>query len=529
MGSLQKITTASLCFLIVNLMSPAGWAADRKSGQFHFSTSCAPDVQDDFSNGVRLLHSFGYLETTKIFAAIITKDPTCAMAYWGAAMSIWHPLWAPPSPADLAAGAAVLTQAKDLKTTVREAAYITALSGFFSSTDQATHRQRAAAYAVNMNALHEKYGGEDVEATVFYALSLLASADPRDKTYKNQHKSGDLLASVKQSHPRHPGILHYRIHAYDYPGLAHLALEDAKKYAAAARDSAHAQHMPSHIFTRLGLWNLSLASNHDSIKSAADYTIKAQLKTHYDEGLHSMDYLMYALLQTGRDKAARILLDKLAVINGPENFKSAFTYATSTARYSLERRAWKEASRIELVVKDFPWQNFPMAEAIHYFARGIGAARSGGINQAQAEVAVLTRLQKELPPSAPLYWRVEVQVQVDAVTAWILLKQGQTKEALALAAAAADREDAVDKHPVTPGEVVPARELYGDMLLEVGLYQAALRQYQQVLTGSPYRLNALRGASVAAKKTGLVSLSRDYWAVIQAQIKFGDRQMPEIW
>ncbi len=339
---------------------------------------------------------------------------------------------------------------------------------------------------------------------------------------------------VRQSQPTHPGVLHYLIHSYDYPGLAHLALEAAMTYADAAPDSAHAQHMPSHIFTRLGLWERSLSSNHDSTRSAAEYTTRANLPGHYDEGLHSIDYLMYAMLQTARDDEARELLVRLRGIGKTnfDNFKVAYTYAAAPARYALERRQWTEASNLTLEPASFPWQNFAWASAIHHFARGIGAARSGQPERARQELETVVALQQELPDAESPYFREEVQVQIDALQSWILLAEGQTAGALRLAAAAADREDAVDKHPVTPGEVLPARELYADMLLETGAHVMSLEQYRITLTGSPDRLNALLGAARAAAGTDGRQLVEAYHAVAREQTRSGNRQrvgLPRAW
>ncbi|MGI9307700.1 MAG: tetratricopeptide repeat protein, partial [Gammaproteobacteria bacterium] len=323
-----------------------------------------------------------------------------------------------------------------------------------------------------------------------------------------------------------PGVLHYLIHSYDYPGLAHLALESAKIYANAAPDSAHAQHMPSHIFTRLGLWDRSLASNHDSTRSAAEYTVQAHLPGHYDEGLHSMDYLMYAMMQTARDDEANTLLDTLHGIGktDTENFKVAFTYASSPARYALERRQWEEASNLELKPAEFLWDDFPWARSIHHFARGIGAARSGQLKRARDELAIIENLRADIPDSTHAYFREEVQVHVDAVTSWILLAEGKSDQALQYAAAAADLEDAVDKHPVTPGEVIPARELYADMLFESGNYAMSLQQYRAVMSGSPNRLNALLGAGNAASRTGDDELAEQFFAQAREQTAAGDRK-----
>jgi len=488
-----------------------------------FKNSCSTAVQDKFNNAVTLLHSFEYPETTRIFREISEEDPGCAMSRWGSAMSIWHPLWAPPSKDQLEAGARILAETDGLEVTPREAAFIGALKSFFSSNDVGTHLDRARAFEARMSDVYAN-NLDDTEAAVFYALALLASADPRDKSYAHQYKSAGLLNWVQSSQPTHPGVLHYLIHSYDYPGLAHLALNSAMIYADAAPDSAHAQHMPSHIFTRLGLWDRSLSSNHDSTKSAAEYTARANLPGHYDEGLHSIDYLMYAMLQTARDDEAKQLLDELAGITrtDTENFKVAYSYAAAPARYALERREWTEASELEFLRKDFAWDDFLWAQSIHYFARGIGAIRSGDAEQAHEELATLRRLQSGLPAATLPYWREEVQVQIDALMSWISLADGDDIGALNLASDAADREDSVDKHPVTPGEVLPARELYADMLFETGNYEESLAQYQLVLQGSPNRLNAMLGAARTAKMAGAAVLAAEFENVVARQTIHGN-------
>jgi len=505
--------------------APATLAQEAPTGPVQFPNSCSAGVQARFIEGLSLLHCFEYPETTRIFAEIIERDPGCAMAYWGAAMSLWHPLWAPPSAENLAQGAALLKRTEGLQMTPREAAFIDASKAFFSSTDTSTHRQRAEAFEARMSDVYTDHL-DDPEAALFYALSLLASADPHDKSYAHQYKAAGILNWVNGSHPRHPGVLHYLIHAYDFPGLAHLALNAAETYADAAPNSTHAQHMPSHIFTRLGLWERSLSSNRHSTRSAAEYTMRAHLPGHYDEGLHSMDYLMYAMLQTARDDEARALLDKLASIGktDTENFKVAYTYAAAPARYALERRQWQEASELQLIRKDFAWDGFGWAQSIHHFARGIGAARSGRLDRAREELAVIEGLKAALPSTTLPYWREEVQVHADAVGSWIRLGEGDVDGALALAAAAADREDAVDKHPVTPGEVLPARELYADMLLEQDRHADALAQYRTVLRGSPNRLNALLGAAAAARGAGEEELAARYRATVREQTRPGNQE-----
>ena len=514
----------AVCLAIASVTFSTEAAAEQASVyQVKFRNSCAPDVQQKFSQAVTLLHSFEYPESTRLFAEISSDDPECAMARWGSAMSIWHPLWAPPGKEQMEAGMRILASTDSLEATDRERAYIDALKAYFSSSDASTHSLRARAYEERMRNVYLEHL-DDPEATVFYALALLATHDPRDKSYANPYKAAALLSWVRTSHSGHPGVMHYLIHSYDYPGLAHLALDVAQTYARAAPNSAHAQHMPSHIFTRLGLWDLSLSSNHDSIRSAADYTQRANLPGHYDEGLHSMDYLMYALLQTARDDEAKTLLARLADIDrtDTENFKVAYTYAASPARFVLERRAWDEASRLQLVRQDFAWDDFGWAQSIHHFARGLGAARSGNLDAARRELDAIKALQASLPGTTLPYWREEVQVHIDAVSSWIALAEGRESTALELAEAAAQREDAVDKHPVTPGEVLPARELYADMLYESGRYADALSQYRLVLKNSPNRLNALIGAARSAARNGNAALADELTAVIRRQTRDGN-------
>ncbi len=491
----------------------------------HFSNSCSASVQAAFDEAITFLHSFEYPETTRMFREIAEQDPGCAMAAWGSAMSLWHPLWAPPGEEQLNAGAVILTGVDDAPATPRERAYIDALKAFFSSTDTASNTTRVQAYKKMMAALYAN-NLDDPEAAVFYALALLASADPRDQNYTNQFTAAGILNWVKSTQPVHPGVLHYLIHSYDFPGLAHLALDSAETYARIAPDSAHAQHMPSHIFTRLGLWDKSLSSNHDSKRSADEYTVKANLAGHYDEGLHSIDYLMYALMQTARDGEAAKLLQTLAGISrtNTENFKVAYAYAASPARFALERRQWKEAQHLELIRNDFAWDDFGWALSIHHFARGIGAARAGAIAEATQELQIIAGLQKELPPSTLPYWREQVQVQYEMLKSWLELAGGEQAMALSGAKAAADREDAVDKHPVTPGEVLPARELYADMLFETGDYTEALVQYRTVLRNSPSRLNAMQGAARAAEKAGETAAATEFRRAIAHQTARGNRR-----
>ena len=504
-----------LVALWITLAFPATAAdTDRTAvdaGHVSFRTSCEA-IQPAFDRAVALLHSFEYPESEKAFRAILEDAPECAIARWGIAMSLWHPLWAPPNRKSLASGSAILRDTASAAPTARENAYLAAISAFYEAHETRDHGARARAYSDRMAEVYEAHL-DDPEAAVFYALSLLATASPKDKSYAHQFKAAGLLNWVRNDHPHHPGVLHYLIHSYDFPGLAHLALPAARLYADVAPDSAHAQHMPSHIFTRLGLWERSIASNHDSTASAAHYTEYANLPGHYDEGLHSMDYLLYALLQTARDEQARNHLQRMARLGKPneQNFKVAYTYAAGPARYALERRDWEEASRVALTPSEFPWAEFPWAQSIVHFARGIGAARSSRLDDARGELARLREIRDSLAPTTLPYWREEVFVHVAAVESWIELRAGNVDRALMLARAAADREDAVDKHPVTPGEVVPARELLGDMLLEVDQPHEALTEYRAVLESSPNRWNAMLGAARSSARTGDQVAARGYY------------------
>lgn len=489
-----------------------------------FATSCNEELRVDFNQAVEMLHSFEYSESERMFRAILEADPGCQMARWGVAMNMWHPLWALPSESDLATGAAIIADIDKSLLSPRELGFAEALELFYQNYQNIPHQDRAIAYEQSMQTVYEN-NLDEPEAAVFYALSLLSTADPTDKSYGKQFKAAGILNWVKTEIPEHPGVLHYLIHSYDYPGLAHLALDSAMIYAQAAPASTHAQHMPSHIFTRLGLWDRSIGSNHDSTSSAVEYTARANLSGHYDEGLHSIDYLMYALLQTAQDNEAQQLLIDLREIKktNQDNFKVAYTYASSPARYALERRQWQEAADITLQPEDFPWQEFSWAVSIHHFARGIGAARSNQLELARQELAAIQVIAESLPQTTQIYLREEVFVHIDAVSAWILLAEGNISRALVLAEAAADREDAVDKHPVTPGEVLPARELFADILLEASRPEQAMLNYQQVLTGSPNRANALLGAARAAVASGDIDIAADYYALFVNQTASGEQ------
>ncbi|MEQ8859822.1 MAG: hypothetical protein RIC56_14355 [Pseudomonadales bacterium] len=492
--------------------------AEIQTSSAHFESGCAAELAGAFDEAVTELHSFEYPESERLFRAMMTDRPDCAMARWGVAMSLWHQIWVPPSAADLAAGEALLAGIDRQTLRPREAAYVEALSAFYADHASVPHAQRAERYRQHMKRVYLDHL-DDPEAALLYALALLATADPTDKDYRNQLEAAAVLNWARERSPHHPGVLHYLIHSYDYPGLAHLALSAAMTYAEVAPDSAHAQHMPSHIFTRLGLWQLAIHSNQDSTASAAAYTERAHLPGHYDEGLHSIDYLMYALLQVADDDGAARLLDRLNGITRaePENFKAAYTYAAAPARYALERRQWREAGRLEPRPADFPWADFPWAVSINLFARGLGAARSGQIDAAKAARERIATIAARLPGTTLPYWREQVTVQATMLGAWIALAEGDASSALERADQAAALEDSVDKHPVTPGEVLPARELLGDMALQLDRPELALDHYRRVLRASPKRTNALLGAARAELAIGDRTAAAGYYRQVVEQ------------
>lgn len=521
-GAVLRTMAAAGCGFFILIAN----AKATKSPPPHIDISCSNSAQKSFDAGLSLLHSFEYAEARRYFTEAESLDPDCAMAKWGRAMTLWHPLWAPPAAADLEEGARLLEGASALANDEKSRTYVEALNAFFANAASEAHGARVSAYEAKMRAMHLA-DTSDIEAALFYALALLASADPHDASCAKQLRAGAILNLAGGAAPAHPGVLHYTIHAFDYPSLAYLALPAALRYADAAPESAHAQHMPSHIFTRLGMWERAVSSNRDSTKSAADYTRRAHLDGHYDEGLHSIDYLIYALLQTGRDEAAAEVLADLRAIGKPneKNFKAAFTYASSPSRYVIERKAWSEAAGLEVAPVSFPWTDFPWAESIIHFARGLGAAKAGDLDAAQTELDAIARLQSALSPSTLPYWRDQVGVQRDLVDAAIRFARNERDSALVLASAAADREDAVDKHPVTPGEIAPARELYAQMLLDAGRPKEALVQFKAVLSRAPNRLNALVGAAQAADASNETEASEAYWRAIRLQTQNGDRRI----
>jgi tetratricopeptide (TPR) repeat protein len=504
-------------------------SADKEFGDVVFETSCPDIVRENFSLAIAMLHSFEYDEAEKMFAKIIDAAPDCAMAYWGVAMCNFHPLWAPPAKPELEKGEKAVAIARSLKKSKKESEYMEAIGSFYHDWQNTDHRTRSIRYEQAMEKIHQQYP-EDKEAAVFYALSLVGAADPADTTYSRQKKAGNILTSLYPGEPLHPGIIHYIIHSYDSPALASLALPAARKYASIAPASAHAQHMPSHIFTRLGLWDESIQSNLASTEAAKCYAEKTGIKGHWDEELHGLDYLAYAYLQKGDNAKAKELLDYLRTITevSPVNFKEAYAFAAIPSRYVLENKLWKEATELTLQPETFPWKDYPWQKAILHFARALGFAHTDKLDSARSELKILNTLYDTLVHQKDNYKATQVQIQVRASQAWIALKEGKETEALKFMQEAAIMEDLTQKHPVTPGEVLPAVELLGDLLLELGKPDKALLAYEADLKTHPNRFNGIYGAATAAEKSHDDGKAKYYYRQLLMVVNSPQSNRPEL-
>jgi tetratricopeptide (TPR) repeat protein len=496
---------------------PAARAADAdKSGsgakvsEVNFPVSCSAAAQKKFNEAVWILHSFWYDEAVRAFTAVTEIEPDCAMGYWGVAMSHWYPLWYPPNAAALKAGSEAVEKAAAKPKTDRERDYIAAIAIFYRDSDKIDHRTRAVAYEKAMEQVHAKYP-DDREAGVFYSLALLATAPPTDKTYANQKKARAILEQVREELPDHPGVAHYLIHANDSPELAEDGLTAALCYAGIAPAVPHAMHMPSHIFTRLGLWQQSIDANRAASTAALAYVREELGPGAFDgETVHSLDYLEYAYLQTGQDRAAKEVVEELRSFGkakGP-NLPMAYAIAAIPARYAVERRDWAEAASLTPPPMSFPWERFAWAEAMISFTRALGAAHTGDIAAAQSEIAKLQSLKQKLDQAKDDYWAKQVEVQRLGAAGILAHAQGDDKQAVELVRAAVDLDATMDKHPATPAEVLPARELLADLLLELNDPAAALKEYEQSLSTERNRFRSLLGVARAAKASGDIAKAR---------------------
>lgn len=480
-------------------------------GEVDFPVSCEEEAQEHFDAGLALLHHMMYEQAASRFESAAAADASCAMAHWGVAMTQLHPLWAPPTEQEFERGRAAAEQARAVGTSdAREAQYVEAIATFYDTAAEDGYRAGVQSWEEAQQSVHEAFP-DDVDAAAFYALAHLATAPPDDKTYAHQRRAGALLEELLAQYPEHPGLFHYTIHAYDNPALAEKAVDVAHGYDDLAPDVPHALHMPSHIFVRLGMWPEVIEWNRRSADAALQQSAEAYTSLHH---VHALDYMVYAYLQRGQDqKAEDVLQEIVQVQNYQPHPASAYGVAAAQARCALERRQWDAAANLPLRVHEtYPWDTFPEHEAITYWARGLGAARAGDLEAARAAVDTLEKLHQRTLEKDEDYWATLVEVRRTTVSAWVAYAEGDYDRALERMRIAADLEDSVDKHPITPSEVLPARELLGDMLLALNRPEEALEAYQAALEISPNRFNSLYGAGQAAERAEQYDVAKSFYA-----------------
>lgn len=502
MESMKTIVAAAVAAAWLAAAGPA-LAQDAREdaiGEVHFATSCNEAAQRLFDRAMRYQHSFWYRESRKLFDEALAADPECAIAHWGVALSLlFNPHIATPAQ-NLVHGLAALEKGKAAGAkTQRERDYIDALLAFYDNQDKPTHAKRVERYLRAVEALALRYPGDD-EAQIAYAITLNVAASPHDKTYAYQLKGAEILEPIFKRQPRHPGVAHYLIHLYDYPAIADKGLDAARRYSEIAPAAPHALHMPSHIFTRVGYWRESISSNAASARAA-------KAGKEFNDQLHAMDYLVYAHLQVAQDREARAVIDEMLEVKGfnPNVRGGPYALAASQARYMVERQDWKGAAALQVQPTRFAY-----VDAITHFARALGAARIGNLQDAAADIARLGELREKLREAKDAYWSEQVDIQMQIASAWLRRAEGRHEEALAMMSAAADAEDKTEKSIVTPGLLAPARELYGAMLLERGMAGSALEHFEATLQKEPNRFNAVAGAAESARRAGDAVKARTY-------------------
>lgn len=508
--------------ILLGLVAAPASAADEHAehavlGTVHFPVTCTPEAQQAFDEAMKLQHSFWYQAAHDTFSEVLRRDPECAMAYWGIAMTLLTNPFSPPPAQNLADGWAALEQARQLgANSQREVDYIAALSEFYRDADTKDHRTRVLAYEKAMAQLHARYP-DDPEVAIHYALALNVAALPTDKTYAKQLQAAEILEAEFARQPDHPGVVHYLIHTYDYPPLAERGLVAADRYADLAASAPHALHMPSHIFTRLGLWDRSIETNRRSAEVArAGKEVNGEL--------HARDYMVYAYLQTGQDEAAREAIADALQFAGTASASAAgpFALAAMPARFALERGAWEEAANLTPRPSGFAF-----ADAITHFARAVGLARSGKPAVAAADVEALQSLADSLREKNA-YWAEQVDIQHMAAAAWIAYAEGRRDEALSIMSRAAEIEAGTEKHVITPGPLAPAREQLAEMLLAADRPTEALKEFEAVQQVEPNRLRALYGAGRAAALAGDIGAAKRYYGQVVQVAAAADTARPEI-
>jgi tetratricopeptide (TPR) repeat protein len=520
----MKIRAVQLALLIA-LAAPGlaqGHETDSQSGplgKVSFPTSCDAEVQEAFNRAVAMLHSFWYSAAEKAFRDVLKDDPQCAIATWGiASILMSNPLagqGASPKGAEQAQAAIDEGRRIGAKTE-RERDYIEAVAAYYKDFATRPEKERQVSRAKAYEALAKKYPDDD-EAQIFYALYLAGTQTQADQTYAAYLKAAAILEGEFKKYPDHPGVAHYLIHCYDAPPIAEQGLFAARKYAGIAPVVPHAQHMPSHIFTRVGSWQESATTNARSMEAA-------KIGNEPDEAYHADDYMVYADLQLARDaETLRAIQEGMKISGTSSRFVAPYAMAAMPARYAYERGAWQEAAKLQPI-----GSSYPFVEAITYFTRGLGAARGGDLAEARKDGEQLETLHKALLAANNTYWATEVEIQRLAVAGWIALGEGKSEDALKLMRAAADLEDRNEKHIVTPGRIVPARELLGEMLLELKQPQAALKEFEASQQREPNRFRNYLGAARAAEMAGDRAKAAAYYQKLLALAKDADPGRPEL-
>ena len=506
----------------------------RGVGKVTFPITCAPDVQSDFDRGVALLHSFFYEEARRVFTAVAERDPKCAMAQWGIAMTWWHPIWTPPTPDEMRAGKAAIEKAMSLEAgSDREHGFITALNTYYHTADtssaapvgQSCHgpvgpRDRVIAYEKAMRQVRDKYP-DDFEVQTFYAFAVLGVgyATPNDTSLSKQIEAAGMLEKLWKQNANHPGVVHYLIHAYDYPQFAQRGLTAAQTYDSIAPWVPHALHMPSHIFTRLGMWDESIAANQASAEASRAYAAMRHRDATEAEELHALDYMAYSYLQEAQDAEAKKIVDLAAKVKktNPElEFSAAYALAAIPTRYAFERNDWAAAAN--LAIPDVPhWSSFPFMEALIEYGHALGRAHTGDLDGARKAIARMQQLRDATKDPKFDYFKSHLDLQMQAASAWVAVAEGKKNEAIDLLRRAADSEDRLGKHPVSPGAFVPVREQLGALLLEMGQPKEAQREFEASLKIYPGRFRGLYGAAQAAELAGANEDANRYYTKLAAQ------------